>query len=57
MSPLLHTGIVFNTYEPKTNNCGERRSEESVADMAREVYEAVKIQSLFSLLCLCCTGV
>ncbi len=34
--------IVFNAFEPKPNAAAERLSEESVAEMARQVEEAVK---------------
>ncbi len=34
-------GIVFNAYEPKPEPTSERKSEESVAGMAKEVQEAI----------------
>ncbi len=37
-----HVGIVFNAYEPRPTASGERLSEESVAEMAQQVGEAVK---------------
>lgn len=40
--PVLRVGIVFNAYEPRPVNTGERLSEESVAEMARQVHDAVK---------------
>ncbi len=42
MNPSHHIGIVFNAYEPELKNLEERRSEESVADMAGEVCDAVQ---------------
>ena len=41
--PFPRVGIVFNAYEPRSVNTGERLSEESVADMANQVHEAVKV--------------
>jgi D-alanine-D-alanine ligase len=40
--PFPRVGIVFNAYEPRPVNTGERLSEESVAEMARQVHDAVK---------------
>ena len=40
--PVPRVGIVFNAYEPRAVNTGERLSEESVADMAGQVHGAVK---------------
>ncbi len=40
--PLPRVGIVFNAYEPRPVNTGERLSEESVAEMANQVHAAVK---------------
>jgi D-alanine-D-alanine ligase len=40
--PVPRVGIVFNAYEPRPVNTGERLSEESVADMAGQVHGAVK---------------
>ncbi|HVP91005.1 MAG TPA: ATP-grasp domain-containing protein [Terriglobales bacterium] len=37
-----HVGIVFNAFEPRPTASGERLSEESVAEMAQQVCEAVK---------------
>jgi D-alanine-D-alanine ligase len=37
-----HVGIVFNAYEPRSTASGERLSEESVAEMAQQVGEAVR---------------
>ncbi|MDD8014283.1 MAG: ATP-grasp domain-containing protein [Acidobacteriota bacterium] len=42
MNPQLNVGIVFNAYEPVTGRSDEKLSEESVADVARDVSEAVK---------------
>ncbi len=42
MNGLSRIGIVFNAYEPRPVNTGERLSEESVAEMANQVHEAVK---------------
>jgi D-alanine-D-alanine ligase len=41
MNPSIQIGIVYNAYEPRPVNTGERLSEESVAEMAKEVHEAV----------------
>ena len=40
--PFPRVGIVFNAYEPRPINTGERLSEESVAEMANQVHGAVK---------------
>ncbi|HEX2695421.1 MAG TPA: ATP-grasp domain-containing protein [Acidobacteriota bacterium] len=40
--PFPRVGIVFNAYEPRPVNTGERLSEESVAEMANQVHGAVK---------------
>jgi D-alanine-D-alanine ligase len=40
--PVPRVGIVFNAYEPRPVNTGERLSEESVAEMANQVHAAVK---------------
>ena len=40
--PGPRVGIVFNAYEPRPVNTGERLSEESVAEMANQVHGAVK---------------
>jgi D-alanine-D-alanine ligase len=40
--PVPRVGIVFNAYEPRPVNTGERLSEESVAEMANQVHDAVK---------------
>jgi hypothetical protein len=42
MNPPSHVGIVFNAFEPRPTGTGERLSEESVAEMAQQVNEAVK---------------
>lgn len=42
MNGLSRIGIVYNAYEPRPVNTGERLSEESVAEMANQVHEAVK---------------
>jgi D-alanine-D-alanine ligase len=42
MNTSAHVGIVFNAYEPRPTNTGERLSEESVADMAGQVRGAVE---------------
>jgi D-alanine-D-alanine ligase len=42
MNPASHVGIVFNAFEPRPTATGERLSEESVAEMAQQVNEAVK---------------
>ncbi len=41
MNSSIQIGIVYNAYEPRPVNTGERLSEESVAEMAKEVHEAV----------------
>ena len=41
MNTAPHVGIVFNAYEPRPTETGERLSEESVADMASQVGDAV----------------
>jgi D-alanine-D-alanine ligase len=41
MNAPSRIGIVFNAYEPRTPSNGERLSEESVAEMARQVHDAV----------------
>ncbi len=40
--PVPRVGIVYNAYEPRPVNTGERLSEESVAEMANQVHGAVK---------------
>lgn len=42
MTVPSHIGIVYNAYEPRPTGTGERLSEESVAEMAQQVGEAVK---------------
>lgn len=42
MSTGARIAIVFNAYEPRSAGSGERLSEESVADMARQAQEAVQ---------------
>jgi D-alanine-D-alanine ligase len=42
MNGSSRIGIVFNAYEPRPVNTGERLSEESVADMAQQVHDAVR---------------
>jgi D-alanine-D-alanine ligase len=42
MNAPSRIGIVFNAYEPRTPSNGERLSEESVAEMAQQVHDAVK---------------
>ncbi|MBM3306415.1 MAG: D-alanine--D-alanine ligase [Candidatus Aminicenantes bacterium] len=42
MSTGARIAIVFNAYEPRPAGSGERLSEESVADMAREAQEAIQ---------------
>jgi D-alanine-D-alanine ligase len=42
MNTSARVGIVFNAYEPRPTNTGERLSEESVADMAGQVQGAVE---------------
>lgn len=42
MNSPSHVGIVFNAFEPRPSGTGERLSEESVAEMAQQVGEAVK---------------
>ncbi|HPW16866.1 MAG TPA: ATP-grasp domain-containing protein [Candidatus Aminicenantes bacterium] len=41
MTPAPAIAIVFNAYEPRPTAAGERLSEESVAEMARQAQEAV----------------
>jgi D-alanine-D-alanine ligase len=41
MTPALNLAIVFNAYEPRPTAAGERLSEESVAEMARQAHDAV----------------
>ncbi len=41
MNATSHVGIVFNAFEPRPTDTGERLSEESVADMARQVRDAL----------------
>ncbi len=41
MNTSARVGIVYNAFEPRPTNTGERLSEESVADMAKEVQGAV----------------
>ena len=41
MNTSARVGIVYNAFEPRPTNTGERLSEESVADMAEEVQDAV----------------
>ncbi len=41
MNEPLHVGIVFNAYEPRPTNTGEKLSEESVAEMAHQVRGAL----------------
>jgi D-alanine-D-alanine ligase len=43
--PLPNVGIVFNAYEPVTGRSEERLSEESVAEVAKDVSEAIKTLS------------
>lgn len=42
MSTGARIAIVFNAYEPRPAGSGERLSEESVADMARQAQEAIQ---------------
>jgi D-alanine-D-alanine ligase len=42
MTVPSHVGIVFNAFEPRPPETAERLSEESVAEMAQQVGEAVK---------------
>jgi D-alanine-D-alanine ligase len=42
MTPSPHIAIVYNAYEPRPTATGERLSEESVAEMARQAQEAVQ---------------
>jgi len=42
MSAVPRITIVYNAYEPRTAGSGERLSEESVADMAREAEAAIR---------------
>jgi D-alanine-D-alanine ligase len=42
MSTGARIAIVYNAYEPRAAGSGERLSEESVADMAREAQEAIR---------------
>jgi D-alanine-D-alanine ligase len=42
MNASSHVGIVFNAFEPRPSGTGERLSEESVAEMAQQVNEAVQ---------------
>ena len=41
MNPALNIAIVFNAYEPRPTATGERLSEESVAEMARQAHDAL----------------
>jgi D-alanine-D-alanine ligase len=41
MNPYPRVGIVFKSYEPEIGRPGESLSEESIADMARQVRDAV----------------
>ncbi len=42
MNDLSRIGIVFNAYEPRPAGTGERLSEESVAEMAKQAQDAAK---------------
>lgn len=42
MTPAPNIAIVFNAYEPRPTATGERLSEESVAEMAQQAYDAVR---------------
>ena len=42
MTPSPHIAIVYNAYEPRPTATGERLSEESVAEMAKQAQEAVQ---------------
>jgi D-alanine-D-alanine ligase len=42
MNPALNIAIVFNAYEPRPTAPGERLSEESVAEMARQAHDAIR---------------
>lgn len=42
MTPSPHIAIVYNAYEPRPTAAGERLSEESVAEMAKQAQEAVQ---------------
>ena len=43
MNPASNIAIVFNAYEPRSTAAGERLSEESVADMAQQAHDAVRM--------------